>query len=113
LRAVIHDEVYSIGREALVNAFRHSGASRIEVELVYSPAQLRILVCDDGCGIDPQILQSGRDGHWGLPGMRERAAAIGAQLKVLSHIGRGTEVEVCVPAEIAFESNSSRAGSKW
>jgi signal transduction histidine kinase len=113
LRAVIHDEVYSIGREALVNAFRHSGASRIEVELVYTAAQLRILVCDDGCGIDAQVLQSGRDGHWGLPGMRERAAGIGAKLKVLSHVGRGTEVEVCVPADIAFEANASRVPSKW
>ncbi|HUE00981.1 MAG TPA: ATP-binding protein, partial [Bryobacteraceae bacterium] len=71
LRPVLRDELYRIGREALVNAFRHSGAKSIEVEVEYSARQLRILVRDDGCGIDPQLLHSGRDGHWGLPGMRE------------------------------------------
>src|SRR4029450_14024368 len=73
LRPILRDEVYSIGREALVNAFRHSQATRIEVEVEYAASQLRILVRDDGCGIDPQVLRLGRDGHWGLSGMRERA----------------------------------------
>src|SRR5207253_1081679 len=84
LRPVIRDEVYRIGREALVNAFRHSGAGNIEVELDYHPNRLRILVRDDGCGDDPKVLQFGRDGHWGLSGMRERAERIGAKLKILS-----------------------------
>jgi signal transduction histidine kinase len=113
LHPVIRDEVYSIGREALVNSFRHSGAGRIEVELEYAASQLRVLVRDDGCGIDPQVLQSGRDGHWGLSGMRERAERVGAKLKVLSDAGSGTEVELCVPGEIAFESDSSSSASKW
>ena len=113
LRPVIRDEVYSIGREALVNSFRHSGASRIEVELEYAASQLRVLVRDDGCGIDLQVLQSGRDGHWGLSGMRERAERIGAKLKVLSQSGTGTEVELCVPGDIAFESRSPSWATKW
>ena len=113
LQPVIRDEVYSIGREALVNSFRHSDASRIEVELEYSASQLRVLVRDDGCGIDSQVLKAGREGHWGLSGMRERAERIGAKLKVLSRVGGGTEVELCVPGGIAFESHSSRSAFQW
>ena len=113
LHPVIRDEVYSIGREALVNSFRHSGAGRIEVELEYEASQLRVLVRDDGCGIDNQVLQSGRDGHWGLSGMRERGQRIGARLKVMSRAGVGTEVELSVPGEIAFEFHSSSSASNW
>ena len=107
LRPTIRDDVYSIGREALVNAFRHSQANNIDVELEYAPSQLRVLVRDDGCGIDPQVLRSGRDGHWGLSGMRERAKRIGAKLRVLSRTQGGTEIELCVPSDIAFESDPS------
>jgi signal transduction histidine kinase len=113
LRLVVRDDVYSIGREALVNAFRHSQAKRIDVELDYAPGQLRVLVRDDGCGIDTQVLESGRDGHWGLSGMRERAGRIGARLKVMSRAGAGTEVELRVPGEIAFESVSPASPSTW
>jgi signal transduction histidine kinase len=107
LRPLIQHEVYSIGREALLNSFRHSGASRIEIELEYSPSQLRVLARDDGRGIDAQVLQFGRQGHWGLLGMRERAERIGAQLKILSRAGVGTEVELCIPGSIAFDSPNS------
>jgi len=113
LHPVIRDDVYSIGREALVNSFRHSGAGKIRVELEYSTSQLRVLVRDDGCGIDSQVLQSGLDGHWGLSGMRERAQRIGAKLKVFSRAGGGTEVELRVPSHIAFESHSSSLMSRW
>ncbi len=102
---VIRDEVYSIGREAMVNAFRHSKAATIEVELQYSSSQLRVLVSDNGCGIDNQVLEAGRDGHWGLSGMRERARRIGATLKVSSRHGAGTQVELRVPGDIAFVSS--------
>ncbi|HJX93101.1 MAG TPA: two-component regulator propeller domain-containing protein, partial [Pyrinomonadaceae bacterium] len=68
LHPFIRDEIYHIGREALLNAFRHSQANIVEVELEYRLKQFRILVRDDGLGIDPQVLRSGREGHWGLPG---------------------------------------------
>ncbi len=113
LRPIIRDDVYGIGREALVNAFRHSQASSIAVQLEYAPSYLGISVRDDGCGIDPQVVESGRDGHFGLSGMRERADRIGAKFKVLSRIGDGTEVELRVPGEIAFESQGSISASKW
>lgn len=103
LHPAIRNEVYLIGREALLNSFRHSGASRIEVELEYSPAQLRMFVRDNGCGIDEEVLQSGREGHWGLSTMRERAERIGAKLRALSRAGAGTEVELRVPAKVAFQ----------
>ena len=112
LRPLIRDEVYRIGREALVNAFRHSQARNVEVILEYRAGQLRVLVRDDGCGMDPQVLRSGREGHWGLPGMRERADEIGASLKVWSRTGAGTEVELSIPGDVAFESNSS-APRRW
>lgn len=104
LRPIIRDEVYRIGREALANAFRHSQANKIEVELEYSTKHLRVLVRDDGAGIDPNVLHSGRDGHWGLAGMRERAESIGARFRVWSRARAGTEVELSIPSHIAFES---------
>jgi ligand-binding sensor domain-containing protein/signal transduction histidine kinase len=112
LRSAIRDDIYRIGREALVNAFRHSGASNIDLYLEYAANHLRIVVRDDGCGVDPQVLHLGRDGHWGLPGMRERAERIGARLKVLSRAGSGTEVELRVPTNVAFESHRASPASK-
>jgi signal transduction histidine kinase len=103
LHPIIRDEAYRIGREALANAFRHSHASKIEVELEYSTKHLRMLVRDDGAGIDQQVLQTGKDGHWGLAGMRERAESIGARLKVLSRTNAGTEVELLIPSHVAFK----------
>jgi signal transduction histidine kinase len=103
----IRDEIYSIGREAVTNAFRHSHASKIEVELEYASDRLRVLVRDNGTGIDPHVLRVGRDGHWGLLGMRERATKIGAKLRVLSSPAGGTEVELSVPSHIAFVSQPS------
>jgi signal transduction histidine kinase len=106
LHPVLRDEVYRIGREALINAFRHAQAKKIEMELRYSPNRLRILVRDDGCGIDPNVLQSGRDGHWGLSGMRERADRIGAELHVMSGHSAGTEIELSIPGNVAFQAPS-------
>ena len=113
LNPLIRDEVYRIGREALVNAFLHSRADSIEIELEYTLRHLRILVRDDGCGIDPQVLRSGREGHWGLSGMRERAEGIGAHLKVWSRVTGGTEVDLSVPGDIAFAFSSTPRLVKW
>jgi len=103
LKAGLRDEVYRIGREAIVNACRHSLATEIEMEVEYRPTELRIVVRDNGCGIDPQQLQWGRNGHWGLQGMRERAERIGARLRLWSRVALGTEVELRVPGQVAFE----------
>lgn len=106
LHPLIRDEFYRIGREALTNAFRHADAKHIDIELKYGPKQFRLLVRDDGCGIEPSILQKGRSGHWGLSGMRERAERIGARLHVFSRASAGTEIELSVPARVAFQDES-------
>lgn len=106
LLPVVRDEIYRIAREALVNAFRHSGAATIEVEIEYAARQLRVMVRDDGRGIDSEVLRAGRENHWGLSGMRERAERIGARLQVWSRAGSGTEVELAVPGKIAFADHA-------
>lgn len=98
LRPAIQEQIYLIVREALINAFRHSEATSIEAEVEYRPRWLRILVRDNGRGIDPATVRSGRHAHWGLAGMRERAAGIGAELRIWSRLGAGTEVEIWVQA---------------
>jgi signal transduction histidine kinase len=113
LHAMPGDEVYRIAREALVNAFRHSQAKNIELEIEYAADRLRILVRDDGCGIDPMVLKSGREGHWGLAGMRERAEQIGARLTVWSRAASGTEVELAVPGKVAFQNRPDNWLGKW
>jgi signal transduction histidine kinase/ligand-binding sensor domain-containing protein len=107
LRSGIRDEVYLIGHEALSNAFRHARASQIEVEIEYGSSYFRVLVRDNGGGIDTHVLQSGRDGHFGLAGMKERTERIGAKLRILSRVEAGTEVELSVPADIAYVPGES------
>ncbi len=109
---LIRDEVYRIGREALTNAFRHSKASKIDAGIGYSPKYLRISIRDNGCGISPDFLRSGREGHLGLPGMREFAEKIGAELKIWSRAESGTEVELIVPHHVAYRRKSSGGLSK-
>jgi len=101
---VIREEVYGVGREALLNAFRHARARGVQVEIAYSPRALRLLVRDDGCGIDSTVLASRRPECSGLTTMRERAERIGGRFRVRSRAGAGTEVELSVPGGIAFRS---------
>jgi signal transduction histidine kinase len=113
LRPLVRDEVYRIGGEALVNAFRHAGASAVETVLEYGRDHFRLLVRDDGQGIDPEVLKAGREGHFGLSGLRERAVKIGARLKVRTAAGAGTEVDLLVPAVAAFEQPAPRGPMYW
>jgi len=109
LHPILRDEVYRITGEALRNAFRHARAQRIEVEIRYEPNRFRVRVRDDGIGIHESVLtQDGRPGHWGLRGMRERAKHIEGELEVWSEHGAGTEIELTVPASIAYESYARR-----
>ena len=113
LRSVVCDEVYRIGHEALSNAFRHSHARDIEVELEYAASHLRVFIRDNGSGIDAEVLRSGRDDHWGLSGMKERSERIGGKLRVLSNAGAGTEIQLSVPGQIAFDLPSSESWWGW
>ena len=114
LRALVRDEIYRIGGEALVNAFRHAGASVVETVLEYGRDHFRLLVRDDGQGIDPEVVTGGgREGHFGLSGLRERAAKIGARLKVRTAPAVGTEIDLLVPAAAAFEHPAHRGPMYW
>jgi len=105
LNSDVHVEVFRIAREALRNAFSHSQARGIETEVTYSSTVFRVRIRDDGKGIDPKVLnRAERIGHWGLAGMRERAKRIGGELEVWSEPGAGTEVELCIPVWIAYQS---------
>lgn len=111
LAPLLQDEVYRIAREILRNAFRHAHASHIEAELAYDDQFFRLRIRDDGIGIDRKFLEAGaRQGHWGLPGARERAKRIGARLQLWSEPGAGTEAELCVPARIAYATTPRRNG---
>ena len=112
LHPILRDEIYRISAEALRNAFRHAQAQHLEVEIRYDDQQFRMRVRDDGKGIDPAVL-SGQvpEGHFGLNGMRERAKLAGGDLTVWSEVHAGTEVELRIPASIAY--TASRRGSWW
>ena len=105
----LRDEVYRFAREALRNAFGHAQAKNIEAEVAYEDEHFVLRVRDDGIGIDPKVLDRGsRPGHWGLPGMRERADSLGAQMEVWSESGAGTEIQLTIPAAIAYEEPLKR-----
>jgi signal transduction histidine kinase len=112
LHPILRDEIYRIAAEALRNAFRHAQAQHLEVEFRYDDQQFRMRVRDDGKGIDAAVL-SGQalEGHFGLNGMRERAKLVGADLTVWSEVDAGTEVELRIPAGIAY--TVPRRGSWW
>jgi signal transduction histidine kinase len=110
LHPILRDEIYKIAAEALRNAFRHAHAGRVEVEIRYDTEQFRLRVRDDGKGIDPKVLATqGPEGHYGLRGMPERAALIGGKLAVWSEVGAGTEVELGLPARIAYATSRRRS----
>ena len=114
LDPVVRDEIYQLGREAIINAFHHAGATAIEVEIVHGGSEFTLRIRDDGRGIDPAVLSAGeRPGHWGLAGMRERAARIGARLDIWCRPGAGTEVELRMPAAQARIGHSGATWRSW
>jgi signal transduction histidine kinase/streptogramin lyase len=103
LHPILRDEIFRVAGEAMRNAFRHAHAKQVEVEIHYDARQLRLRIRDDGQGIDTAVLAQGaREGHYGLPGMRERARSIEGKLTVWSAPGAGTEVELAIPASHAY-----------
>jgi signal transduction histidine kinase len=113
LSSSANNEVYRIALEILRNAYRHGQATRIEAEIRYDDQALRVRIRDNGRGIDPNVLKEGGvAGHWGLRGVRERAERIGAQLDFWSEAGAGTEVQLTVPASVAYETSRDSVGTK-
>jgi signal transduction histidine kinase/ligand-binding sensor domain-containing protein len=109
-----YENLHLIAQEAMLNAKRHAQASVIEVEIDYLEDEFRLSVRDDGKGIDEEILKLGREGHWGLLGMRERAQAIHGKLRIMSRSGIGTDLEVTVPRGAAAAANAqTRRPKGW
>jgi signal transduction histidine kinase len=105
MHPIVRDEIYRIGYEAIRNACMHSGGSQLELELRYG-SDLTLRVSDNGTGIDPDITDRGKEGHFGLRGMRERAARIGGNLTFGSCSNSGTEIKLVVPGGIIFRKTT-------
>jgi signal transduction histidine kinase len=99
LHPLIREQAYRIGREALLNAFRHAEASQIELYIESAPKGLRIAVRDNGKGISAELLRTGCNGLSWIKGLAE---GIGAKLKLLSRATAGTEVLLDIPGHVAF-----------
>jgi signal transduction histidine kinase/ligand-binding sensor domain-containing protein len=108
LNPILRDDVYRIAGEALRNGFHHAQARRIEVEIQYDKNYLRLRIRDNGKGVASEVFNGGRSGHWGLQGMRERAKLLGGQLEVWSELGSGTEIQLSIPASIAYPTAGPR-----
>lgn len=105
LNIAVSEEIFLIGREALINAFTHGSASLVELGVVYGSSEFSISCIDNGKGIELEVLNAGRrDGHWGLPGMRERSDSISGELDICAAASTGTQVTLIVPARIAYEA---------
>src|SRR5208283_537044 len=103
LHPILRDEVYRLAVEALRNAFRHAAAQNVEVEIRYDEKYFRLRVRDDGKGIPSAVLSGdGREGHYGLPGMRERAKLVGGKLAIWTELDGGTEIELNIPGARAY-----------
>jgi signal transduction histidine kinase len=103
MRPLAQEEVFRIGSEAIRNAYAHANATHIDIDLHFEP-DLLLRVKDDGSGMSPAIASLGREGHFGLRGMRERASRIGAKFSLDTSLGGGTVVTIRVPKAIAFEA---------
>ena len=111
MHPIVRDEIYRIGHEAINNACTHSGGSVVTIELTYSH-DLHLCVRDDGKGLEEEIARLGRDRHFGLKGMRERADRIGAKLSLKTAANSGTELNLLVPGSVVFKTcNSQRRSS--
>jgi len=103
LHPILRDEVFRLATEALRNSFRHAAAKNVEVEIRYDLRYFRLRIRDDGKGIGPEILRGdGREGHYGLHGMRERAELVGGKLSIWTELDSGTEIELIIPAAKAY-----------
>src|SRR5262249_33782689 len=104
---LLRDDIFRIAGEALRNAFRHAHSRHVEVEIRYDQREFRLRIRDDGKGINATVLAGdGQPGHYGLPGMYERAKLIGGKLEVWSELDSGTEIELTIPASRAYVGSS-------
>jgi signal transduction histidine kinase/ligand-binding sensor domain-containing protein len=109
LHPIVREEIARIGEEAIANALQHAQADTIEVSIAYDKRQFRVHFRDDGVGVPDGILaRGGRQRHFGLTGMRERAEAVRGTFAIASRAGNGTEITLSVPASVAYSALSDR-----
>ena len=114
LHPILRDEVYRLAVEALRNAFRHAAAQNVEVEIRYDEKYFRLRVRDDGKGIPSDVLRGdGRKGHYGLPGMTERAKLVGGKLTIWTELTSGTEIELNIPGARAYVKSDADLLAFW
>ena len=107
LHPILRDEVYRLAAEALRNAFRHAAAQNVEAEIHYDEKYFRLRVRDDGKGIRSEVLRGdGREGHYGLQGMKERAKLVGGKLTIWTELDGGTEIELIIPGSRAYAKST-------
>ena len=114
LHPIVREEAYLIASEAITNAFHHANANQIDVRLSYGDGAFTVIIRDDGGGFDGGVLSAGgKPEHWGLVGMRERARRIRAQLTIQSASDHGTEVQLRLPAEMAYQQRNGTPRIPW
>ena len=102
VRLEVARELCQVLKEAVSNAVRHAGASAIRAELIVSASGIEAAVLDDGIGIAPEVAQSGRPGHWGIIGMRERIVRLGGTMTIARNGATGTALRVRLDAAACF-----------
>ena len=90
--------LFRVAQEALSNALRHAAPTQVDVRLLFRAEAVVLSVTDDGCGFDPATAKGASDGHFGLLGMRERAARLSGECRISSEPGKGTVVELTIPS---------------
>lgn len=106
LNPLSYPEIYAIAREGILNAYKHSRATKIEVTIAFNPRRLTVRVLDDGRGIPPDTRQfKGTSDHWGIAGMHERAENLRAEFRISSPAEGGTLILLVVPAVVAYTTS--------
>jgi len=101
LHPIVRDEIARIAEEAIRNSCLHSKASQLSMELRYG-RDLILRFNDNGVGIDPDVMDAGRPGHFGIQGMRERSARIRARITITSTLNSGTQITLSVPGDVVY-----------
>jgi signal transduction histidine kinase len=101
LHPIVRDEITRIAEEGIRNACLHSKGSQLSIELRYA-RDLSLSLKDNGVGIDPEVVDTGRPGHFGIQGMRERSARIRARISITSTLNSGTQIALVVPGDVVY-----------
>ena len=109
---IVRDEISRIAEEGIRNACLHSNASQLSMELRYA-RNLSLRIHDNGVGIDPEVVEAGKTGHFGIQGMKERSARIRAKITITSTRNSGTTISLTVPGEVIYRREKRRLFARF